>query len=220
VRTATAELRHSGREPFQHQHPYWSANGALTYEDPDGRQVVFAPWVFGREPDPIDRDGRTPPSPAPYVDLYVGDREKLRPLFEEAEDSAAALKEYLRQGRVLVVREGDALLGHLQLVQTEQPGVVELKSMAVSAARRGAGLGRLLVSEARRRASAEGATRMVVATATADVGNLRFYQRCGFRLTSVEPDAFTVETGYPAGSTVDGIPLRDRVWLAQELDES
>jgi hypothetical protein len=58
---------------------------------------------------------------------------------------------------------------------------------------------------------------MLVATATADVGNLRFYQRVGFRLLSVERDAFTPQTGYPQPIVIDGIALRDRVWLAREL---
>jgi hypothetical protein len=53
---------------------------------------------------------------------------------------------------------------------------------------------------------------MIVATAAADVGNLRFYQRQGFRLRSLERDAFTVATGYQ-DEVIDGIPLRDRVWL-------
>jgi hypothetical protein len=34
------------------QHPYWSARGAVTFLDPDGRRLVFAPWVFGREEEP------------------------------------------------------------------------------------------------------------------------------------------------------------------------
>lgn len=29
------------------QHPYWEATGAVTYRDPDGREVVFAPFVYG-----------------------------------------------------------------------------------------------------------------------------------------------------------------------------
>jgi hypothetical protein len=29
------------------QHPYWQANGGVTYRDPDGREVVFVPWVYG-----------------------------------------------------------------------------------------------------------------------------------------------------------------------------
>jgi hypothetical protein len=28
-------------------HPYWAATGAVTYRDPDGREVVFAPFIFG-----------------------------------------------------------------------------------------------------------------------------------------------------------------------------
>ena len=57
-----------------------------------------------------------------------------------------------------------------------------------------------------------------VATGTADVGNLRFYQRLGFRMLSIERDVFTPEWGYPEGLEVDGIPLLDRVWFDQELD--
>jgi catechol 2,3-dioxygenase-like lactoylglutathione lyase family enzyme len=33
-------------------HPYWSARGGRVFLDPDGRRVVFAPWVFGREQEP------------------------------------------------------------------------------------------------------------------------------------------------------------------------
>jgi len=29
-------------------HPYWTANGAVTYRDPDGREIVFAPFVYGK----------------------------------------------------------------------------------------------------------------------------------------------------------------------------
>jgi hypothetical protein len=43
---ATARLQEAGLEEVQ-QHPYWEATGAVTYRDPDGREVVFAPFVFG-----------------------------------------------------------------------------------------------------------------------------------------------------------------------------
>lgn len=54
VNTATVPLRAKGLVPDPAQHPYWAANGAVSYADPDGRSVVFAPWVYGRDPDPID----------------------------------------------------------------------------------------------------------------------------------------------------------------------
>jgi catechol 2,3-dioxygenase-like lactoylglutathione lyase family enzyme len=48
---AIARLQQAGAEPVE-QHPYWEATGAVTYRDPDGREVVFAPFVFGvNEPD-------------------------------------------------------------------------------------------------------------------------------------------------------------------------
>jgi GNAT superfamily N-acetyltransferase len=94
---------------------------------------------------------------------------------------------------------------------------LELKIMAVREDQRGYGIGRQLVDAALERAANAGTRRMIVATAAADIGNLRFYQRCGFRLEAVERDAFTPATGYPDPIEIDGIPLRDRVWLSREL---
>jgi hypothetical protein len=37
----------AGIEPTS-QHPYWQANGGVTYQDPDGREIVFVSWVYGR----------------------------------------------------------------------------------------------------------------------------------------------------------------------------
>jgi catechol 2,3-dioxygenase-like lactoylglutathione lyase family enzyme len=53
VATATAVLDAAGLSPDPEPHAYWAANGAVTYRDPDGRAVIFAPWVFGRDPEPI-----------------------------------------------------------------------------------------------------------------------------------------------------------------------
>lgn len=35
------------------QYKYWELNGAVTFLDPDGRELVLAPWVFGQEPPPM-----------------------------------------------------------------------------------------------------------------------------------------------------------------------
>ena len=62
---------------------------------------------------------------------------------------------------------------------------------------------------------------LVVATAAADIDNLRFYQRAGFRLRSVERDAFTPADRLPAAlDACDGIELRDRVWLDLEASRA
>jgi len=89
--------------------------------------------------------------------------------------------------------------------------------MAVREAERGQGIGSRLVRAAFDLVAAEPGTTVVVATAAADTGNLHFYQRHGFRIHSVERDAFTPATGYPAGIRINGIELRDRVWLDQTV---
>ena len=42
-----ARMAAAGLTPAPHQHPYWQANGGMTYRDPDGREVVFVSWVYG-----------------------------------------------------------------------------------------------------------------------------------------------------------------------------
>ena len=43
-----ARMATAGVAPVS-QHPYWQANGGVTYQDPDGREVVFVSWVYGRD---------------------------------------------------------------------------------------------------------------------------------------------------------------------------
>ena len=151
------------------------------------------------------------------IEEYAGDPEELRDLFALAEDSPAELDSYLHDGRILVAQRGPQVIGHLQLVKTDGPGALEIKNMAVIEANQARGIGARLIQAALDLAAADAVTTMLVATAAADVGNLRFYQRQGFRIRSVERDAFTPATGYPAGTLIDGIELRDRVWLDRSV---
>jgi GNAT superfamily N-acetyltransferase/catechol 2,3-dioxygenase-like lactoylglutathione lyase family enzyme len=148
-----------------------------------------------------------------HVETYTGPRADLRDLFRLAEDSTDQLDSYITLGRVLVAVSDGAVIGHLQLVDTGDPDQVEIKNMAVRETRRGQGVGRCLISAAVDLLATQAVTTLLVGTAAADVGNLRFYQRQGFRLRSVERDAFIPGGGYPPGTRIDGIELRDRVWL-------
>lgn len=151
------------------------------------------------------------------IEWYDGPRSALRPSFRLADDSEQQLDAYLDLGRVLVARSDGAVVGHLQLVAAAEPDVVEIKNMAVEPGRRRTGIGRALIDHALAAAQRDGVSQVLVATGAGDVGNLRFYQRCGFRMLSVERDAFTPATGYPEGIMIDGIELRDRVWFSYEL---
>jgi len=41
----TARLAAAGLDPAP-QIDYWEDNGGVTYQDPDGREVVFASWIY------------------------------------------------------------------------------------------------------------------------------------------------------------------------------
>src|SRR4051794_1479602 len=130
------------------------------------------------------------------IGWYYGDRSRLRALFEEADDSSEPLDTYIDEGRVIVARLGDQVVGHLQLIDAGRDGSVELSNLAVVPQKRGVGIGRRRVDQAIVVSLQDGYARMIAAPAAADIENLRFYQRCGFRLSSVKPDAFDVDGGY------------------------
>ncbi|MEU5836491.1 VOC family protein [Streptomyces diacarni] len=52
---ATAHLTSRGHRPVAATNPYWPTRGATVFADPDGWQLVLAPWVFGRDPVPDAR---------------------------------------------------------------------------------------------------------------------------------------------------------------------
>jgi ribosomal protein S18 acetylase RimI-like enzyme len=189
-----------GAQPVAAANPYWTAHG-VTLGDPDGFRVVLVPEQWVR------------------VVEHRGPRSELRQLFALAEDSERELEAYIESGRVLAALEGEQIVGHLQLTDTGEPAEAEVKNMAVEPRHQGRGIGRALMEAAIELAQDEGRSRLLVATAAADVGNLRFYQRLGFRIHSVERDAFTPATGYEPGLLIGGIELRDRVWLDRGVDD-
>ncbi len=146
------------------------------------------------------------------IGWYEGPRRSLRELFELAEDSSQQLDGYIEAGRVLVARDRSGeIVGHLQLVHGARAGVFELKNLAVRPDRQGQGIGRRLVARSLDVCRHEGATAVEVATAVADIDNVRFYQRCGFRATSIGRDTFTEAKGYPPDLVAGGIPVLDSI---------
>ena len=49
---AARRLRDRGIQPTTSSVTYWEAHGAECYRDPDGREIVYAPWIYGENPDP------------------------------------------------------------------------------------------------------------------------------------------------------------------------
>jgi GNAT superfamily N-acetyltransferase len=152
-----------------------------------------------------------------HIGQYDEDRALLLPLFTLADDSAVQIAAYIARGDVLVARDGELVIGHLQIVEIGDASVFELKSMAVTEQRQREGIGARLVEAALAYCRARNGRRLIVSTAAADTGNLHFYQRQGFRMSRIVRDVFTPANGYVEGTVVDGIPLRDQVFLELDL---
>jgi len=151
------------------------------------------------------------------IEPFTGARAQIRVLFEQADDSASEIDGYIEAGEVLVARREGEVVGHVQLIPSEV--CWEIKSIAVMESLRRHGIGTALVNAALERALSNGCMQIIVGTASADIDNLRFYQRLGFRMDRIERDVFTAHRGYPALQT-NGIRVRDRVWLSTDLNDN
>lgn len=91
----------------------------------------------------------------------------------------------------------------------------EIVELGVAEAAQGQGLGRQLVAwlldEARRR----GKGAMEVGTANSSIGNIAFYQKCGFRMHHVRPDYFWYDR---TPRFEHGIQVRDLLVFRHALD--
>jgi len=138
------------------------------------------------------------------------------PLFSEADDSESQIATYNQLGEILVALEDGNVLGHVQIVETDQSGTLEIKSIAVRQDRRSEGIGAALIQAAVGRCRDQGAGLVCLATAAASTDALKFYQRQGFRIRRVIRDYYSATRGYRR-LLVNGIPLLDEVILDLEL---
>ena len=112
---------------------------------------------------------------------------------------------------------GDDLAG----VATYVVSGTSCELLTLHATERFAGTGTALLAAVRGRAEHSGCTRLWVVTTNDNVDALRFYQRRGFRLTTLRPGAVdeSRESLKPEIPIVGsyGIPLRDELELEMEL---
>ncbi len=143
-------------------------------------------------------------NPAPY-----------RPLFALADDAASNIEASLDRGTIWAARRGETLLAAAIVTHTDD--IAELTHIAAAEAVQGHGYGGKLLEACVDGARAYGARRILVATSSTSVENLRFYQRHGFRMERVVRDHFTPARGYPDEIWDHGLRVRDQVWLSRDL---
>ena len=142
-------------------------------------------------------------------------REAYMPLLLLADPSEEMVRRYLLDGELYAwLTEEEETVGVLHAVEID-PGVVEIKNMAVRELYQGQGHGKKLLDAVIKRLRERGANEVVVRTGNSSIGNLAFYQKIGFRMINIELDYFLNE--YQTPIYENGIRCRDRVYLALPL---
>ena len=142
--------------------------------------------------------------------------EALIPLLRQAEESERALRWSLANLSDAVYRadDDDRLIGTATMQWRADP--CELVELAVAPERQGQGVGRAIVTwllaEARRR----GKRQMLVGTANSSIGNIAFYQKCGFRMDHIRKDYFWY---YREPRYENGIRIRDMIVFRNDLED-
>lgn len=141
-----------------------------------------------------------PPGEAPWDLLLLAD-----PCRETVEA-------YLPRSRCFALCSGVRILG-VCAVLSRGGGVHELMNLAVEPSSQGTGLGTRLLRHVTETLGREGARRLELGTGSFGY-QLRFYQRCGFRVREVDRDYFP--RNYPETIMEEGVWLRDRLLLDLE----
>lgn len=148
------------------------------------------------------------------VEVPRTDVESLIPLLVLAEPSERALRWSLRNLSDTAYRLdiGGAAAGAASVRWDDEPA--EIVELAIAEAWQGHGLGRrmidwIIVEAARRKRRA-----LEVGTRNASLGNIAFYQRCGFRMHHVRQDYFTY---YAEPVYENGIEVLDLLVFRYEL---
>jgi ribosomal protein S18 acetylase RimI-like enzyme len=145
------------------------------------------------------------------------DRRPLLPLLALADEATDQVEAALDEGWLYVLTEDGVDVGAVQVVPHDRWSA-ELRLVAVDPVHHGRGLGQRMVKGVLEELASLGWHRVVVGTSNAGVGQIAFYQKCGFRLLRIDRDYFDEARGYDGTATENGIVHRDLVWFDQILD--
>ena len=120
----------------------------------------------------------------------------------------------LQEGVCFIAEEGDRTVGAYILLRTKEK-TMEIANVAVYESMQGKGIGKKLIFHAIEEAKRNGCESLEVGTGNSSIGQLAFYQKCGFRIIGIELDFFS--RNYPELIWENGILCRDMVRLTLGL---
>lgn len=135
-------------------------------------------------------------------------------LLLQADPSEKLISAYVCSGKCFVAEENEHIIGTYVLFEKDT-STIELKNIAVQEKLQGKGIGKTLLSHAIEQARKLGYKTIQVGTGNSSIGQLAFYQKCGFRIKEIDHDFFLRH--YPEIIIEDGIQCRDMIILSMDI---
>lgn len=136
-------------------------------------------------------------------------------LLLEADPSENMIRSYLAEGICYLAELDGSLIGVYVLMPLSRTAA-EIKNIAVAPSSRGQGLGKELVFDALAEAKRLGYSTVEIGTGNSSLDQLALYQKCGFRLDSIDQDFFVRHYDEPI--IENGIVCRDMIRLVYLID--
>ncbi|AQQ52021.1 GNAT family N-acetyltransferase [Planococcus lenghuensis] len=135
-------------------------------------------------------------------------------LLLEADPSEEMIRSYAAEGDVFIAEKNSCVAGVCVLLPLTDE-TVEIKNIAVAEPARGKGVAKALISHAVTIAGQCGFSIVEIGTGNSSLDQLALYQKCGFRMKSIDRDFFV--RNYPEPIIENGIQCRDMVRLELTL---
>ncbi|CCW07067.1 GNAT family N-acetyltransferase [Bacillus cereus] len=134
-----------------------------------------------------------------------------------ADPSERQIATYVQRGLTYVAKQGGSVIGVYVLLET-RPKTMEIMNIAVAEHLQGKGIGKKLLRHAVETAKGYGMSKLEVGTGNSSVSQFALYQKCGFRIFSIDFDYFSKH--YEEEIIENGIVCRDMIRLAMELNKN
>lgn len=148
-----------------------------------------------------------------HIELYCKENtDNLMKLLLMADPDEETIKKYIATSTIFIANDTSELVGVVVITSTQ--GQYELKNLAVLESHQGKGIAKKLIFKAKNYAKENRANCLVVGTGNSSLSQLALYQKCGFRMQSIEKNYFAK---YPEPIVENGINCLDMVVLSAKL---
>lgn len=145
--------------------------------------------------------------------VFKNEREDYLELLMMADENEEIVKQYLNCGDLFAIQLSDKTIG-VALFLEDSPEVIELKNIAILPDYRGKGYGKEILLKSFELYKSKYYNKMIVGTANSSIENIAFYQKIGFRMTSIKHDFFA---NYPEPIIENGILALDMILFEKHI---